>query len=346
MSDKKWINAGSTFDYADIPNVSTTLPFGIYELNHDKLRGFYLDKISDKFELPEKVYESERKLIDRIKNTFNSFDKNFGILLKGLKGTGKTLVSKQLSNELNIPVILVNNHFEGIGNFINSINQDLTIIFDEFEKVYNLTQWDDEEGEDTKKGIANLLTLMDGVFTSPNKRLFILTTNKSYMPDAIMSRPSRIRYVKEFTDLDQDTIMLILNDIVANKELISDLVTFLSTLEIITVDIVKTIAEEANLYNRADNEFFSIFNVKTKDDKYELFKINDDGSETLVDAKHGLILSNLYEGLKFKTNNGVTTITDIDFDEETIKTKNNKNVEENFIFKKIKYFHESLKLIL
>ncbi len=280
---KNWINQDGKFSYSTLPSITQKLPSAVYELSFDLKTGFYLEHISDSFRLPSKIYDNEKTLIDRVKNTFKNFNQNFGILLKGTKGTGKTVTAKQICNDLNLPVILVTSHFGDISTFIHSIDQDVVIFFDEFEKTYSLYGDDDgENNSDSKPGIGSLLTLMDGVFTNDNKRLFILTTNQNWIPDAMISRPSRIRYAKDFTDLSREAINEILNDIVKNKALIPDILIYLKHLEIITVDIVKSIAEEVNLYNDASIEFLQLMNVKVNDEDYNLVMINKDGSETVV----------------------------------------------------------------
>lgn len=280
--DNKWVQNGNDFSFGSLPKISDTLSSGVYELKESKF-GFFLSLVSDEFTLPEKIYDNESALISRVETTFKGFDKNFGILLKGIKGGGKTITAKQICNNLKLPVILVNEHYDNMGSFINSISQDVILFFDEFEKTYSLSSYQqDDEEINGKKSIANLLTLMDGVFTSGHKRLFILTTNEDYLPDAIMSRPSRIRYSKDFTDLPLDSIMLILEDSVKNKSLIPGLVALLKELEIVTVDIVKSFAEEANLYGKVDKDFFSIFNVKRIEQKNSL--ISEDNKEVICET--------------------------------------------------------------
>lgn len=281
---KQWVSQNGEYNLGEIPAVHDLLPVGIYELNINPKTGFYLSKISDKFVLPEKIYGIEKDFIKRIITTYNSIDKNFGVLLQGLKGTGKTVVAKEVCNQLNLPVILVNSAFGDMGNFLNSIEQNVIILFDEFEKVYDFYASSDEDDFDdgssgkaqVKKSISNLLTLMDGVFTSKYKRLFLLTTNKDSLPDPMLSRPSRIRYIKEFTDLNYESIMEILNDSVENKKLIPGLSKILSGLDVITVDIVKSLAEEANIYNTDEPGFYSIFNAKLKKNYYDVYIEDED----------------------------------------------------------------------
>ena len=296
---KQWINSNGKYYFNDIPIVTNELPKGIYEINFDAFsKQFFLDYISENFELPEKLYGIEKGLVERIITTYNRLDKNFGVLLKGLKGTGKTIIAKEVSNKLELPVILINKSFSDMGQFINSIPQDVILFFDEFEKTYELNYYDeDEENSDGKKGINHLLTLMDGVFTSKNKRLFLLTTNKVYLPDAMISRPSRIRYIKEFGDLEYESIVEILEDSVDDKKLIPSLVDILKDLEYITVDIVKSIAEEANIYGIVTKEFFEIFNVSREVNKTDLFeRINRD--EVLICEDVELNLKCRHQGLK------------------------------------------------
>lgn len=295
MENKKWINNKGNLSYSEIPQVSDKLAKGIYELKQTMF-GFHLEFVSEKFEMPEKIFNSEEALIKRVIKTFNGFNKNFGILLKGLKGTGKTITAKQICEELGLPVILVNTHYQDMGTFINSIDQDVILFFDEIEKTYNFSMYSDNEEEMSGKSasIANLLTLMDGVFTSKNKRLFLLTTNKDYLPDALLSRPSRIRYAKDFTDLDFESIMAVLNDTVQDKKLIAPIVELLKGLEIVTIDIVKAFAEEANLYGEVSEEFFSVFNVKRLQITKGFFK--EDGTMFCSNFSHRVIRGNSFVG--------------------------------------------------
>jgi hypothetical protein len=345
---KQWINSKGEYYYSDIPVVTDNLPVGVYELDFNGFtKEFFLKKVSDKFEMPDKIYGIEKGLTDRIVTTYKRLDKNFGVLLKGLKGTGKTVTAKEVCNLLKLPVILVNKSWADMGSFINSIAQDVILFFDEFEKTYELTSYydEDDEPENGKRSVNSLLTLMDGVFTSTHKRLFLLTTNKVYLPDAMISRPSRIRYIKEFGDLDYDNIIEILNDLVEDKKLIPDLVEILKELEVITVDIVKSAAEEANIYGVASKEFFSIFNVSRDVEKYNLVEFDKKGGETLVLEDCDIRFDGYYLGgnINIKKANIFGTIEDIDYEERKftiVEKKTNKKRE--FALVKGKHIHSSM----
>lgn len=280
MSTKKWLNIDGNWSQGAIPQIENKLPAKVYELKQGM--SLYLEEICDRFELPSKVYGLERTFIDRVKTTFGHLDKNFGILMKGLKGTGKTVSAKIICNELNLPVILVNAGYNGFGNFLNSIEQDVVLLFDEFEKNFNLSRCDDDDEDSGNKHVNRLLTIMDGVYTSSYKRLFLLTTNECTLPDTLVARPSRIRYIHNFGDLNREAIIEILEDKVTNKELIPELVTFIKGLKNITVDIVKALAEEVNIYNSADEEFLNTMNVLKESEYSDIVEIidNKDGTVT------------------------------------------------------------------
>ena len=85
-----------------------------------------------------------------------------------------------------------------------------------------------------------------------------------------------------FNVLSNEAINEILNDIVKNKKLIPEILDYCKHLEIITVDIIKSLADEVNLYNEASYEFLSLLNTKMVDENNNLIQIKDDGSEEVL----------------------------------------------------------------
>jgi len=271
---KKWNQDGNTYSLSDNTKQIATLPVGIYDLNKS-LFGFHLEKIEDKFEFSHKLYGLERDLIDRVIRTWNSTNKNLGVLLNGLKGTGKTVTSKVICNELNLPVILVNENPEGGGipEFLNDIQQNVIIMMDEYEKVFG-------DG-------SELLTLMDGVLTSDTRKLFLLTTNNTYINDNMLQRPSRIRYHKTFKDLSIETITEIVDDTLIHKKYRTDVISAISGLEVITIDVIKSIIEEVNIHNEPPSAFMNVFNIKKISGKYSVIKLTENkGSKHIEEVLH------------------------------------------------------------
>lgn len=235
----------------------------IYGVSVDEY-GFYLYKVNDSFEFPFKVYGLESKLISRVVKTYQATSNgNLGVLLNGLKGTGKTMSAKLIANELRQPTILVSNNIVGVQHFLNSIPQNVTIFIDEYEKVF-------EESN-------AMLTIMDGMMNSDFRRVFLLTTNELYIDKNLLQRPGRIRYLKTFDGLEPKVIEEIIDDVLEYSNFKQDLVTFISTLQTITVDVVKAVINEVNIHNESPSEFESVFNVQKLTGKYDVSYKGQDG---------------------------------------------------------------------
>lgn len=64
----------------------------------------------------------------------------------------------------------------------------------------------------------------------------------------MVGRPSRIRYVKEFGNLDLKVVNEYLDDALQVPEARQDLLDFIDSLTISTIDILKTIVNEVNIH--------------------------------------------------------------------------------------------------
>lgn len=240
----------------------------IYELSFSQIRGLFLQKVRNKFDLPPKIYNMDTEFIKRVIKSFHATNRNMGVLLTGIKGAGKTITGKIIANELNLPVILITERMGGIPEFINSIDFECVIFIDEYEKVFS----EDERGQ--------LLTCMDGVQTSIAKALYVLTTNSMYVNDNLLNRPSRVRYVRKYKDIEKAFVTEIVNDLLKNKDHVESTIDVISRLHSITVDLVVEIVREANLHNEPANKFMDIFNCNqsTYEQLYD-YKIVDKNTQ-------------------------------------------------------------------
>jgi len=249
-----WIKSGTTFRRmeGDISNVET-LPVGIYEVNLG-MDGWSLTQTALGFTFNYKIYNLQRNFIDYVEKTYKSTKNNLGILFTGTRGTGKSVAAKILANELNLPVIIVKSMGEnnqGLISYLASFNFDCIFFFDEFEKQFHEKD-------------CSILQFMDGVYTSVYRRVFLLTTNDLSINENLLSRPSRIRYVREFGNLEKETVIEYLKDNLRDASATEDLISYIDTLTISTIDILKAIVEEVNIHGI--EEFLATknsFNVKT-----------------------------------------------------------------------------------
>lgn len=164
------------------------LPAQYYQVSFNKMEGFSLVKRPAISVQEEKVYGQHEAKADKILRSFSMVDKNLGVILSGSKGIGKSLFAKLLSEkmiEAGIPVIIVDSYIPGIANFLESIEQEAVVIFDEFEKTFVKRNDYDPQVE--------MLTLFDGM--SNGKKLFVITCNSyTNLNDFLINRPGRFHY--------------------------------------------------------------------------------------------------------------------------------------------------------
>lgn len=249
-----WLKNGRVLKQVDDTiRVIDTLPKRVYTMNFDPDRHeIFLEDFADEFHFNFKIYGMESKLIEHIMTTFENTTSNLGILFNGVKGTGKTITAKIIANKTKLPVILINAPYPGLTDFISKINSPCVLFFDEFEKNFNT-----DKGHDLE-----LLSIMDGVFNSPYRRVFLLTTNKLHINENFIGRPSRIRYKKSFGNLSTDVIMEYLNDCLEDKSRVQEVLSFIDSLAISTIDILKSVVEELNIHKCSINDFKSFINVE------------------------------------------------------------------------------------
>lgn len=229
------------------------LPSKIYTVQVDpRSEELYLEEYADSFHFDFKVYGMESQLMDHIMKTFENTTGNLGVLFNGVKGTGKTITAKLIANRMNMPVILITNAYDGLSDFISKICCPCILFFDEFEKVFK------KDYNDT-----GILSIMDGVFNSPYRRIFLLTTNNFYVNENLIGRPSRIRYKKTFGNLQPEVVQEYLDDNLKNKKYTNEIIEFIDSLAISTIDILKAIVDELNIHDTPIATFKNFFNVET-----------------------------------------------------------------------------------
>jgi len=236
-----------------------------------------LTKLGEKFEFNFKIYELGHEAITKkVMTIWNSEDfiktnKNLGIILNGTKGTGKTISAKLMCNELDIPVIVVNNSYDGaILNFISQLNFECIILIDEAEKTF---KGDDDE---------ILLKLIDGVYNSARK-LYILTTNRLVINENLLGRPGRIRYVQEFRNLPPKAVSDYIDDNLIDKSKKERILQEVDLLEISTIDILKSIVEEVNIFGDIDES--NLMNIPKARYIFDVIRFNGCDKNSIPELK-------------------------------------------------------------
>ena len=238
MEQNIWIQDGNTF----MKGSATTkahpegLPKGIYEVK-ESMTGYYLNRLGDSFVFNYKLYGINNEFIEHFIKTYNNTTGNLGILFNGIKGTGKTVTAEELCNRLKLPVIIVKSckgEDDMLEFLATQINFDCIFFFDEYEKEF--------------KESSSVLSFMDGVHNSQYRKIFLLTTNELEINNNLLGRPSRIRYVRSFGNLPEETTLELLNDILIDKGAIEPVLDLIRQMQIVTVDLVKALAQEVNIH--------------------------------------------------------------------------------------------------
>lgn len=285
-----YMKSGNTFRIAtkESMDLHEQLPAGNYVVKQDPFENFYIEQI-ESFDVPTKMYGDTIRNTERIINSFWDREKSTGVMLVGEKGSGKTLLSKNICVELakqNVPTIVINHPWHGdkFNTLIQSIQQPCIVMFDEFEKVYN-----SEEQE-------QLLTLLDGIYST--KKLFLLTSNDKWSVDSHMrNRPGRIFYMVNFTGLDEAFIREYCYDnLLSDAKTVDTIVSIASVFGAFNFDMLKALIEEMNRYNETPQEAMRILNVKAEFDggstySVEIYKGDRKADRTSPSSWNGAPLS-------------------------------------------------------
>jgi len=247
------------------------LPAMIYTVKFNKFEGFFLEMIKDHLELPSKIYGKTPQRVEKCVKTYIDRNSSTGVLLTGDKGTGKTLLVSLLANtvidQLNLPVILIQDPFSGseFTSFIDSIGE-CCIIFDEFGKMYAA------RGNSDGPTQNDLLSLMDGL--DKTKRLILLTENSELdINEFILNRPSRIYYHFKYRKLDEDSIVGYCQDHGINYDTINEILEISRRSRIFSFDMLKSIVEEHNRYGGSIKDIIDDLNIDISEDNRNLMEI-------------------------------------------------------------------------
>ena len=237
------VHSGDTFQiYGNALKTYDKLPLGTYEICFHKMMGFFLTSHNDLTVNEEKIYGSSPAKVEKVLRGFQSVDRNFGVILSGRKGIGKSLFARQLAiraREYNLPIILVSTYFPGIADFISSIEQEVIVLFDEFEKTFA-----DQEHCSPQE---EMLSLFDGI--DNGKKLFIITCNEVHKLNSyLINRPGRFHYHFVLGNPNPDEIKEYMTDKLLPEYhyLIKKLVGFSMNVDL-TYDVLRAIAFELNM---------------------------------------------------------------------------------------------------
>ena len=250
---------------------------GVYSLKYNDMMGFYLHE-DEPFTFPAKMYGDDDVIIKRAIKKFNSIERNLGVLLTGLKGSGKTVTAKKLCVESGLPVIIIPQCYAGPAFIEFMTNPDLgscVVFIDEFEKLY----YGDSGDRQLEQGSDDMLRILDGPYTTHN--LFVFTTNTDRINECLINRPSRIFYRKNYGSLGGKLVREVAEDMLENKSYLEDLIYACSMIPFVSFDILTSIIKESNLFDEKPSECVKYMNLVSEPVEVKVFQVMPDGKRLL-----------------------------------------------------------------
>lgn len=274
---------------------------GIYNIRVRPTGPWFLEKERENYDFPFKIYGTHDHIISRTIKVWENTEGNLSILFNGLKGTGKTVSAQLLANffiERGFPVIVVKDYVDFFDDMLAQINQDVVLLFDEFEKnfpsgnksdnanllnVDNL-QSDNSNNSNNENVQQKLLSTIDGLSRSKHRRLFLFTTNNKKLDPNMVDRPSRIRYIFEFDKLSDNVVKEVLEDTLKPncKQYMDSIMSFVDKLNVVSMDAIKVVAQEVNIFEEPPENFKHILNLKEKrPEKYNIYLIDPNSGDRI-----------------------------------------------------------------
>lgn len=185
------------------------LPAKAYYIEFSKSKGFFLVDAPEITVGEQRVYGKRGGKAKKIFDAFSRSDRSIGVILSGDKGIGKSLFARMLCcnaiDSFQMPVIIVRNYIPGISEFIESIEQECLVMFDEFDKTIG------GRGDEARERQTEFIQLFDGIIQS--KRLYVITCNNTMdLSEFFINRPGRFHYHIRFKSPDIDEITEYLKD--------------------------------------------------------------------------------------------------------------------------------------
>lgn len=304
----KAIQTGNVFRiYDNSMKTYERIPAQAYLVNFHPQQGFYLTVYSD-IQVSEKVYGVHEAKVNKVMNAFHSFNRNLGVILSGDKGIGKSLFAKLLAATAikdGLPLIIVNSYYAGIGEYLNDIEQEVMILFDEFDKTFASHKEDDPQAE--------MLTLFDGI--AQGKKLFVVTCNDlKNLNGFLVNRPGRFHYHFRFEYPNDAAITEYLEDKLDSKyyKEISSVVSFSKKVPL-NYDCLRAIAFELNC-GETFSEAIADLNIIREQGDYFTIILQFDNGEQLKMRRYFLdMFSEEEQDLSFEDSDTYDTIGTVTF---------------------------------
>lgn len=260
--EKKFLKVGKSINFKfNTEGLECDLTTGmVYNINVDRYTSTISLEETSGLSLPSKVYCTQRdeRFIDKVINSYNLSESGFtGVMLAGLKGSGKTVMAKVIANKSGLPIINIDKNIRPyiLRNLVEKLGDtSVCFLFDELDKI--LEDYDD----------SVLLQVLDGSDTKGKHMILFTCNDDNKISEYLIDRCSRIRYWRKFDEMSPSLIMEVLNDKLNDKKEVKSLTDFIKdNFEVCSFDNIVSFVKEANNYPTTTfEELFEDMNLSSK----------------------------------------------------------------------------------
>lgn len=260
--EKKFLKVGNSINFKfNTEGLECDLTPGmVYNIKIERYTDAISLEESSGLSLPSKVYCTQRdeRFIDKVINSYNLSESGFtGVMLAGLKGSGKTVMAKVIANKSGLPIINIDKSIRPyiLRNLVEKLGDtSVCFLFDELDKI--LADYDD----------SVLLQVLDGSDTKGKHMILFTCNDDDEISEYLIDRCSRIRYWRKFDEMSPSLIMEVLNDKLNDKKEVKSLTDFIKdNFEVCSFDNIASFVKEANDYPTTTyEELFEDMNLSSK----------------------------------------------------------------------------------
>lgn len=260
--EKKFLKVGKSLSFKFNPEglECELTPGTVYNIKvnpYDRTVG--LEEVGG-FSMPSKVYctDRDKRFMSKILNSYKLSENGFtGVMLAGLKGSGKTIMAKMIANNSGLPIINVDKNIYpwALKMLVEKLDDTkVCFLFDELDKI--LEDYDD----------SALLQILDGADTKGKHMILFTCNDTDNISEYLIDRCSRIRYWREFDEISPSMIMEVLNDKLDNKDEAKSLTDFIKdNFDVCSFDNIISFVKEVNDYPTTTfEELFEDMNLSPK----------------------------------------------------------------------------------
>lgn len=260
--DKKFLKVGKSISFKfNAEGLECNLTPGmVYNIKVDPYTMSVSLEETTPFTMPSKVYctDRDKRFVSKVLNSYKLSENGFtGVMLAGLKGSGKTIMAKTIANESGLPIINIDKNIRpwALKVLVERLDDtSVCFLFDELDKL--LEDYDD----------SALLQILDGADTKGKHMILFTCNDTDDISEYLIDRCSRIRYWREFEEMSPSLIMEVLNDKLNDKKEAKSLTDFIKdNFDVCSFDNIISFVKEANDYPTVTfEELFADMNLTPK----------------------------------------------------------------------------------